>query len=44
VGVGVDGHDEASDLAQENWRGDDAGDSDDIGDVAMFDEFRILCI
>jgi hypothetical protein len=46
VGVGVDGQDEASDLAQENWRGDDGedSDSDDIGDVAMFDEFRILYI
>jgi hypothetical protein len=46
VGVGVDGQDEASDLAQENWRGDDGEDidSDDIGDVAMFDEFRILYI
>ena len=39
--MGVDGQDEASDLAQEN-RGDDGGD--DIDDVAMFHEFRILCI
>jgi hypothetical protein len=29
-------------LAQENWRGDDGGD--DIDDVAIFDEFKILCI
>lgn len=43
MGVGVDGQDEAWDLAQENWRGDDTGDSDDIDD-SMFDEFRILCI
>jgi hypothetical protein len=41
-GDGVDGHDEASDLAQENWRGDDTGE-DDI-DAYMFDEFGILCI
>ena len=37
LGDGVEGHDEASDLAQENWRGDDTGEED-------IDDLMIWCL